>query len=155
MMDDQFRIYIEQLKKRGELSFREELSPDFIEVSEQALSFPSPVILRGTASIADKELLVVWDIDTTALIPCKICNAPVVVPVCVRRFYHSEPLAELKSGIYDFRNLLRETILLETPRFAECGGACPERATLSRYASPGQSPDVQHPFASLKVGKKQ
>ena len=55
---------------------------------------------------------------------------------------------------YNFKNLLRETILLEVPSFAECeGGSCPKRKEYNKYlkeSSNEQSEDEGYqPFADL------
>lgn len=152
-MDDVFKIYVEQLREGQEEKIHETLEPDFLEIDEPELIFDRPVALDGVAYIAERELMMRWEIKTEALIPCSVCNEHVRVPIHVMNFYYSEPLTEIKSGIYNFKELLRETILLEVPSFVECKGNCPKRKEFKKYLKepsnlPGHEEGYQ-PFADL------
>lgn len=155
-MRDAFRIYVDQLRDGKEEILKEELSPEFLEVAEPDLAFKDPVKLEGTVYRADEELILNFNVNTQATLACAICNAPVKVPITVQNFYHAEPLKDIKSGIYNFRDLLRETILLETPQFAECnGGDCPEREKIRKFFK--KSPEEEEPyrpFSDLDWDKK-
>jgi len=155
-MDDFFKIYIEQLREGHEEKIHEQLGPDFLDIHEPDLTFDKPVELEGVAYLAEHELVLHWDIRTEALVPCSICNEPVRVPIHVQNFYYSVPDSEIKTGIYNFKDLLRETILLEIPAFAECdGGNCPKREEYRKYLKESSnlpsSDDEEgyHPFADL------
>jgi cytochrome oxidase Cu insertion factor (SCO1/SenC/PrrC family) len=78
----------------------------------------------------------------------------VPINIEIDNFYHSEPLSEIKGAIYNFKDLLRETILLEVPSFAECEGNCPRRQEVSKYLKEPSddqqdSEDGYQPFADL------
>ncbi len=153
-MEDHFKVYIEQLRDGREESISEQFDPSFLEIDEPSLSFKKPVELEGLAYLADQELVFRWDIKTEAIIPCSICNEPVFIAIDLHHFYHSEPLKEIKSGVYNFKELLRETILLEIPSFAECcDGNCSKRKDYQKYFKPSpDSSDHQEgyrPFANL------
>lgn len=154
-MDDIFKIYIEQLRDGREEKLNEKLDPAFIDIQEADLRFDRPVELQGVAYMADDELVLHWDIRTEAVLPCTMCNEPVRVPIQINNFYYCEPASDIKTGIYNFKNLLRETILLELPGFAECHeGQCPKRKELKKYlkdpeSSSSDKEDVYHPFADL------
>lgn len=153
-MDDVFKIFVDQLREGNEEKIHETLQPDFLETHDPELIFDQPVALDGVAYLADRELILHWEIKTGALVPCSICNASVKVPISIVNFYHSEPLAEIKTGIYHFKDLLRETILLEVPSFVECKGNCPKRKEYKKYLKEpsielaGQEEGYQ-PFADL------
>src|SRR5262249_1756536 len=152
--DDVFKIYIEQLRDGHEEKIHEQLDPRFLDVQEPDLLFDKPVELEGVAYLAEHELVFHWDIWTEVLIPCSICNEPVRVPIHIQNFYYSEPISEIKSGVYNFKNLLRETILLEVPTFTECNqGHCPKREEYRKYLkeSSNRPSDEEgyHPFADL------
>lgn len=133
-MDDVFKIYVEQLRQGSEEEIHEALEPGFLEIYEIDLAFDKPVILEGIAYLAEHELVLRWDIQTEAILPCSICNEAVRIPIHVNHFYYSEPLSKIKSGVYNFKDLLRETILLEVPTFAECNGRnCPRRQEYRKY----------------------
>lgn len=153
-MDDVFKIYIEQLREGREEKIHEKLPPDFLEIEEKGLVFNQLVELEGVAYLADRELILHWEIKTEAVLLCSICNDPVRVPLHIMNFYYSEPLAEIKSGVYNFKNLLRETILLEVPAFAECEGNCPKRKQFERYLKepsnrPADQKEGYQPFADF------
>jgi uncharacterized metal-binding protein YceD (DUF177 family) len=154
-MDDVFKIYIEQLRESHEEKISEKLNPDFLEIHEPDLAFDKPVELEGVAYLAEQELVLHWEIRTEAILPCSICNEPVRVPLHIQNFYYAEPTSEIKSGIYNFKELLRETILLEVPAFAECtGGNCPKRKEYRKYLKEpsdqlSDEEEGYHPFADL------
>lgn len=148
-----FSIYVEQLKKGGEHQIEEFFAPDFLDINEPDLNFKHAVALKGVAYLVDQELIFFWDISTQASIPCSICNQMTQVPIEIKKSIHSVPLNDIPSGIYDFRELLRETILLEVPLFAECNrGKCPERQVAQHYLTDPSSgeKDVYRPFADLE-----
>lgn len=154
MNEDAFKIYIEQLREGHEEKINEKLDPSFLEINEPDLIFDKPVKLEGVAYLAEHELVFHWDIRTEVIISCSICNEPVLVPIHIQNFYYSEPTKEIKTGIYNFKDLLRETILLEVPAFAECNdGKCPKRQEFQKYLkeSSDQPSDDEgyQPFADL------
>lgn len=159
-MDERFKIYVDRLRRgQDEQSINERLPSDFLEIDEPDLSFEKEVVLEGTAYIAEKELIFNFSATAEALISCAICNAKVPVEIRVVRFYHAEPLENVKAGVYNFKELLRETILLEVPVIAECNkGNCPKRKEIAKYlkddpTSDADKEDGYHPFADLDMGK--
>ena len=154
-MDDVFKIYVEQLRDGHEEKIHEKLDPSFLEIQEPDLAFDKPVQLDGVAYLAEHELVLHWDVKTEALVPCLICNEPVRIPIHIQNFYCSEPIVEIKTGIFNFKDLLRETILVEVPLFAECSeGNCPKRQEYNKYLkeSSNHSSDDEEgyqPFADL------
>lgn len=158
-MEDAFKIYVEQLREGHLEKIEETFPPTFIEVNEEDLSFVDPVTVTGEAYLAENELVLHFDISTMATIPCLICSSPVKEPIEIEGFYHSIPLGEIKGAVYNFKELLRESILLETPARAECNkGKCPQRQTLKKYLkeeSPKKADnDIQDgykPFADLDL----
>lgn len=153
-MDDRFKIYVEQLREGHEEKIHEKLQPDFLELGDPELIFDQPVELDGVAYLAERELIMRWEIKTEAKMPCAICNEPVTVPIHLMNFYTSEPLAEIKTGVYNFKDLLRETILLEVPSFVECKGECPKRKEFKKYMKepsnlPVDQEEGYQPFADL------
>lgn len=154
-MDDVFKIYIEQLREGQEEKIHEKLDPGFLGIQEPDLVFDKPVELEGLAYLAECELILRWDIRTEGLVPCSICNELVRVPINIKNFYYSEPISEIKSGIYNFKDLLRETILLDIPAFTECHkGNCPKRQEYRKYLKEPSSQSSEEeegyrPFADL------
>lgn len=157
MSDDHFKIFVEQLREGQEEEIQEEFPPKFLDVHERDLKFSVPVKIAGQAYLADDMLVIHLDIKTMATIPCLICNEPVNIAIEIKGFYHAVPLKEIKGGIYDFSEILRETILLDTPLLAECNdGQCPQRQTLKKYLKEenilgnGTDEEGYKPFAGLE-----
>ncbi len=153
-MDERFKIFFEQLKEGSTEKIDITCDPDFLEVSEEALSFKDPVCIKGEVYVADSTLILHLDIATSARISCSICNAPVEIPVELIGFYHTESVEEMKEGYFNFREVIREAILLEAPAFAECHeGNCPDRKGIAKYLK--QSTDVKNeghqPFADINL----
>lgn len=134
MADDQFKIYVEQLRDGHSESLNESYSPDFLDIKEKDLGFKDAVKIQGEAYLAEEMLVLHLDIKTTYLMPCRICNEPVKTDLLVNGFYHAIPLGEIKGAVFNFKEILRETILLEVPPLAECHqGKCPQRQKMKKY----------------------
>lgn len=154
-MEDAFKIYVDQLRNGSVETIHEVLSPAFLDVKEKNLKFEGDVIVDGEAYLADHDLILKLTIRAEATMPCSICSEPVRVPVEVIDMYHSEPYETIKSGIFIFKDVLREAIILETPQFAECNGDCPKRKDLAKYLKKepvdGQDDEGYRPFSDLKL----
>jgi uncharacterized metal-binding protein YceD (DUF177 family) len=155
-MEDEFKIYIDQLRDGHEQEISESFSPAFLDLHDDELAFEKNVDVNGTAYIAEDELLIRWSVEAEALVPCAICNEVVAVPIRIEDAYQAIPRAEIRSGIYSFKELLREALILEVPSFVEChGGKCPKRKEVKKYlkedSSQGEADDEGYrPFADLK-----
>jgi uncharacterized metal-binding protein YceD (DUF177 family) len=156
-MDDTLKIYVDHLKQGKVEKIDQILSPKFLEVEDPELTFESDVTIHGEVYITDDELIIHLDISTVGLIPCSICNEPVTIPILLKGFYHIESLDNIRAGIFDAGEVIRESILLEAPAFAECqGGNCPQRKTLGKYfkkKDPSQDLETEddgyQPFSNL------
>lgn len=155
---DSFKIYVDRLNGGKVERIQERLPPDFLEQKSEELAYNKEVSVEGEAYIADGELIIHLNIETTVELPCKICNSRVELPVNLTGIYIVEPVQSIKSGIYSFKNRLREAILLEAPNYVECSnGRCPERSEQERYFAEGEAKekrgrekeDGYHPFAGL------
>jgi hypothetical protein len=77
------------------------------------------------------------------------------LPLVIRDFYYPQPLAELEGPVFDYAFLIRETLLLQTPPFAECnGGNCSERTEVNKYLKKPTEVKIHHqptyfPFSDL------
>lgn len=158
MSDDRFKIYVEQLRDGHSESITESFSPKFINVDEKDLKFVDPVEVDGEAYLADDELVLHLKVNTQATMPCRICNEPFKHAIQIDDFYHAVPVTEIKGRVFDFRDVLREGILLESPPVAEChNGSCPQRKTVQKYMKiEGKAIDEDQgyrPFADLDINK--
>jgi len=133
-MDDTFKIFVKRLREGHEEKIHESLAPDFLDIHEAELVFKAPVLIHGSATVADQSLVLLLSVETEAIMPCAVCNREVIVKISIPHLCHTEDLSEIKGGIFDYKETLREQILLELPYRAECnGGDCPERASLAKY----------------------
>ena len=134
IMRERFKIYIEQLRDGHVENLAECYPPEFLDVHERDLAFNDPVDVKGEAYLADDMLVLHLDAHTYGTVPCRICNEPIKVEIAVKGFYHAVPFEEIKTGIFDFHEVLRETIILAAPALAECHqGKCPQRLTMQKY----------------------
>lgn len=149
---DNFNIYVDRLYDGHTEVIDETVSPDFLDIHERDLAFNDPLLLKGEAYLAEDELILHLSITTYATIPCSICNEPVKVEIKEFNFYQAEPLKEIRAGVFNFKELLREVILLDVPAFAECdGGECPRRKEIEKYLKvEGEGDDEYRPFANLE-----
>jgi uncharacterized metal-binding protein YceD (DUF177 family) len=159
-MDDQFKIYVEQLRDGHIENIAEEFPPAIMDMNDKELAFHDKIVLRGQVYLAEETLVLHFNVTTSAILLCSVCNAPVKVPVEINGSYQTIPLEEIKGGVFNFKEILREAILLETPTFAECEGDCPRRKEIAKYLKKtektgpdGNDDEGYHPFADIKWDK--
>lgn len=157
-MDDRFKIYVEQLRDGHTETLSESFDPDFLGIDEKELQFPLPVKVEGDVYLAKDELVLHFNIETFCVVPCSICNEPVKEKIKIKGFYFVVPVEEVKSGIYNFKEILREAVLLDVPLRAECHhGKCPQRKEIEKYlkheekGETDENGDGYHPFADLNI----
>jgi len=144
-------VWIDRLKLGSVQKIAETLSPAFLQIQEEQLRFESPVLVQGEAYLSQEQLILRLKASTQAKMPCAICNQMVEIALAVGHFYHTQPTSEIPSGIFDFREPLREALLLEVPQYIECKTSCPERSTISPYLRPGNpiQQETYFPFKDL------
>ena len=160
-VNERFKIYPEHLRNGRVEDIEESFEADFIGVNDEDLQFKDTVTINGEAYLADENLILNLCVNATAVMPCVICNEPVEVPVDIDNLYYVESLAEIKNGYFSLQNMLREAVLVEAPKFAECrGGNCLAREVLEKFlknavsaAAPSEEleGDRYHPFADIDI----
>lgn len=131
-MEDWFKVYIGRLRENSE---RHALTiiPDFLEIKENFLQFSYPIELTAYYYLADQVLVCEWKIKTKFTTTCTVCGENFAYPLEIA-FSHAEELANIPQSVFNFKDLLRDTILLHVPYYLECSeGNCPDRETLSAY----------------------
>jgi len=152
MEPDAFKVYIDRLHSGKTQRVEALFSPGFLDVNEESLRFEKPIRVHGEAYIAEEDLVLHFSVTAEALMPCSICNEMTPIEISLPSFYEAVPLDEIKGAIYDFRECLREEILLQIPHTAEChGGSCPKRKEMAPYlkAEAAEENDGYQPFADL------
>lgn len=154
-MDDRLTIYVDRLRSGATEAVKLSTSPSFLEVSEDNLKFEFPVQIEGKAYLTEDHLILHFDMETKASIPCKRCNKVGLVPIKIKGFYHTVPLVEIRDHAFDMTTILRDEILLEVPPFYSCEeGECEDIETIKKYFKSENQKDkddhTYHPFADLK-----
>ncbi len=157
MTTDQFKIYVDRLDEGKEEKI--EISPDisFLDLAADELTFEEPIQISGKTYISNTHLIIQLRINLVARQPCCICNEQAQININVKNFYLTEEIAKISGSVYDYREKLREAIILEVPQFIECGGDCPQRKELKQYLgqktedSKKQESDTQFPFSNLDM----
>lgn len=152
-MMEQFQILIDRLKGGKIQKIEGKFDPSFLEIDEKDLRFPAPVEVKGEVYLADDELILRLKAKVKALLPCAICNQMVETELKVENMTHAEPVSEITSHVFDFRELLREDLLIELPKVVECNqGKCPERSVVAPYLRPQARVEktTYFPFADLE-----
>lgn len=148
-MSDTFDIYVHHLSEGHREKIEKTFSADFLAIHEADLVFRAPVTLLGEVEMANGTLILKLKAHTEATMPCVICNREVQVPISTPHFCYTEDLRKVKKGIFNYRDLVREEILLALPSKIEChGGHCPEREAIAKYLSNNTKKD-RNPFEDL------
>ncbi|MBI5274742.1 MAG: hypothetical protein HY860_06805 [Chlamydiales bacterium] len=148
-MNDKFLIYIDRLiqGKKDNLSF--EVPPSFLEINEDDLSFEDTVFIEMESYIAEDHLILHLDLSTTCTIPCGLCNQKTRKEISLNGEYYTIPLKEIPSRVYNFKEAIRESILLEVPSYYQCNDPnCPGKEELKKYLKQ-ESVQASCPFADL------
>jgi uncharacterized metal-binding protein YceD (DUF177 family) len=152
--DLRFKIPLGPLKTGHTETFKESADPDFLELEEENLKFLQPVTFWGEAYLAEENFVLHLSIQAVGQVPCSICNKPVECPLNIEGLYHVVPVKEIHGSFFEMKDLIRETLLLEAPAFAECnGGECSSRNELKKYLRDPQKRVEEgfNPFSDLSL----
>ena len=141
-------IYVDRLEGGSQTTIDCMLPADFMEVNEAELAFKKTILVKGRAYASGDHLIVHFDATAYAIMPCSICNQDVEVKIQLNKYIHTIPLEEIKGAVYNGGPALREALLLEVPRLAECGGQCPKRKQLQPFLK-ADGDETHFPFAEL------
>lgn len=138
-------IFLDRLREGQVEKFTLSLPPSLLGPSEAELLFESPVLVQGEAYLSEEELVLRFSLQSEILMPCSICNRMIPQKIEVSSTYHTLPLEEIPSNVFDPSSLFRETLLLELPQYVECGDKCPQRETLAPYLQKTEAPSSSFP----------
>lgn len=152
MKNDLCEIFIDRLR-RGEVEeIQLTLPPSFLGVEEENFRYLEDLKVKGEAYLADEMLIFSLAIRCEAEMPCSICNEWARFNIEVANFYHAVPTSEIKGAVFQYGDLVRESLLLETPHFVECHeGKCPRRKDVAKYL---QEDEGYRPFTDLIKGEQ-
>lgn len=146
-------IYIDRLRGGKTLEIDQTLDGSCLGVDEVQLKFEKQLHLKGSAYLSGDHLVIRFDVETEARMPCSICNEMTSVPISVKKGYHTVPIEEIKGRDFKPDEVIRDAILLEVPMLAECQGRCPERETLKPFLEKEEH-DTCFPFSELKLDEE-
>lgn len=146
----EFVILIDRLKGQANHKIDLKVEPAFLGPEEDELKFSHPVTVKGEAYMTDAHLILHLNAATVIQMPCSVCNEMIDVDLKIDNFYHTEPVEDIKGAIFDFREALREALLIELPRTVECnGGKCSERESIKPFMKPEDKERTHFPFADM------
>jgi uncharacterized metal-binding protein YceD (DUF177 family) len=148
-MSHAYLIQLDLLRTGVTQNFTMSLSPEFLELQEEEVRMEHPVGVKGEAYLAKERLVLRLDAQTMVTLPCAVCNRMILVPLVTKGVYHTISLADHEEAFFDLRPIVREELLIEIPKTAECGGTCSERETIAPYL---KKTDIKHyfPFSDLQ-----
>jgi len=148
-MSQPYILSLDYLRTGENQKFTLVLSPEFMDIQEKDLSFEEAVSVEGEAYLVEENLVIRFDAHTKATMPCVVCNRNIKKPLAIKGVYHTVALEGISGAYFDFRPALREELLVELPKVAECGGNCSERASISPYLK-SEKQENYFPFSDLK-----
>jgi uncharacterized metal-binding protein YceD (DUF177 family) len=132
-MSNKFKIYIDRLQNGSEQIIDDSFDPAFMNVEEKDLMFKDPVKVKAKAYLAGSHLVIDFHFSTLAFMQCSICNDFTKIEVSNKVLQTFDLNNDFKEKVFDFSEILRDVILIETPKFAECNNNCPQREELKKY----------------------
>ena len=133
----------------------------------ETVTFPAPVVLKGTYSIVDNALVIKGQLSATARGECARCLSPVDYPldVAVREtFLRVDPREKVEDDPWeerlvftgtkvDLSHLFLSLVLLDLPIRFLCAQGCQSPGEIvpeDELLSQDNNLDDAHPFAALK-----
>lgn len=151
-MEESFKIALDLLRDGQDYLIKETFPSDFLDVHEEELLFQEKVQVQGKASLVENHILLELKVNCSARVPCSICNQWTTLALCLPQLHITEEIQNQNARFFDYKEALREAILLEVPQFAECQGSCPERKNMESYCKRSEENKVPEyfPFEQLK-----
>ena len=154
-MKHPFRLFVDRLKAGGEDEISEKIAPPFLDLKEgDDIKIDEPITVEGQAYVAGDFLILSLHIVAHLEIKCALCNEPFHLVVDLPRFIHEEAVDEIKHGVFDYGELVRETILLEIPFYPQCGGkVCSNRERVEKYLKTQEDKEEEgyQPFQNIDI----
>lgn len=139
-MSSDLNITLDHLRSGKIQKFNDHIDQDFLEISNEDISFCSKLNIVGQAYLADNFLIMNLSLKIDCLIPCKICNIGQKHTINISNFYHSTSLDEIDNQVFNPLDVIKEVILAEAPNLCECNdNNCPERKHIKKYLKNGEN----------------
>ena len=134
--------------------FDERLDPAFLDLPEgDELTSSSEVHVHGTAYQTGEWVVIEGSVETTMSLPCAMCNERTVFSVGPFVWKIDIPATDVKNGMVDLTEALREAVLIEVPYLVKCGGeVCRNDSAVRQYLASDKTDEdeeLHQPFRSL------
>jgi hypothetical protein len=133
-------LNIDRLKTGEYTDFSLIAPPSIMEAEDKEAIFQSNILISGEAILANDHMVLNICIKTNMQNFCKICNEPISHEILVEEKHVPFPLNTMQSGVFCLEPYIRELLFLNIPRYSECGGSCPERASIKKYLKQSDDP---------------
>ena len=149
MENNQIKIFIDRLANEGDFQQNGELDASVLGLKkDDALS--GNILYNLKAYLADEHLVLNFDASCQLKLPCTVCNEFTSYNIDLKKQSALEPLNEVKKGVYDASQCIRDAILLQVPPYYECQGNCPERESIKKYLKAAHTDNESYnPFQNL------
>lgn len=133
---DGFKFYVYRLKLPGEKEIASfSLEPEKFRDKGEEEIFPSVVKVEGSLERIDYEhWMLILNMSTHMGARCCVCDKKFLRFVELFDIHHPLHRDDVKSGIFDCRELIRQEFLLESDCFWECAETgCSEKEEVVRF----------------------
>lgn len=150
-MTDTFKIFLDRLIDGSEQDLDDTISNDQLFVNEDELKFDNTTTVKGKAYLAADHLIIDIYAEVGVKMPCSVCNEFIPFNLKMERQKLTIPTEEIKNKVYNYKDLIKESILLQIPQTIECEGRCPERPSIEPYLAKKKADLSNHfPFSGLE-----
>lgn len=150
-MTDTFKIFLDRLTEGNEQDLDDVIPSDLIFANEHELKFGKDTTIKGKAYLASDHLVIDIYAKVEVKMPCIICSKWVPFVLEMEKQTHTIPIEDVKNKIYNYQDLIKESILLQIPQTIECASSCPERPSIAQFLVKEEKDLSKHfPFSGLE-----
>lgn len=151
--DQPFKIHINALQNghvdKIDLTIDLATTPLLNPEESQGLKPGKELKISGEGYLAQNELILKLKFSFDCYLSCIICNNFFSTKI-EGLIEHILPLSNLRTQIFDYKDLIVENIYLNQPPFAECSqGSCPERENVEKCSRQKKGQNIYFPFENL------
>ncbi|WP_213357477.1 hypothetical protein [Chlamydiifrater phoenicopteri] len=133
---DDLKIYVYRLKNIGDReTLQYTVAPETFAEKGLEQVFSCPVQVSGHVErVDDEQLILSLSLQTEVGVSCPFCDKAFLRPVAIESICHLIEREQLRDGVFDCSDLIRQEILLESEGLYECEPeGCPSKAGVESY----------------------
>ncbi|WP_213318120.1 hypothetical protein [Chlamydiifrater volucris] len=150
---DDLKIYVYRLKNIGDReALQYTVAPGVFSEKGLEKVFSCPIQVSGHVERVDEEQLVLsLSIQTEVGASCPFCDKAFSRTVAIDSICHLIEKDQLRDGVFDCSDLIRQEILLESEGLYECeSGGCPDKAGIENFLQKKEKKfEGNNPFENL------